>query len=134
MYYSTEFKIKVVKEFLKGDVSKVFLQRKYNIVGHSTIQKWVEKYQKDKFNNVTFNNKFKDDNLKNENCFTIGNVIMSKEQINLLEQMSNKVKELEKEVDRLQKERDNYKYESLILNKLVDVAEKNYNIQIKKNT
>jgi transposase-like protein len=134
MYYSTEFKIKVVKEFLKGDVSKVFLQRKYNIVGHSTIQKWVEKYHKDKFNNVTFINKIKDDKLKNENCFTIGNVIMSKEQINLLEQMSNKVKELEKEVDRLQKERDNYKYESLILNKLVDVAEKNYNIQIKKNT
>jgi transposase len=134
MFYSTEFKIKVVKEFLKGDVSKAFLKRKYNILGHSTIQRWVINYHKDKFNSITFNNKLKQEKLKNQNNFTIGNVIMSKEQINLLEQMSNKVKELEKQVDQLQKERDTYKYESIILNKLVDVAEKNYNIQLKKNT
>ena len=139
MYYSKEFKIKVVKEFLKGDVSKVFLRRKYNILGHSTIQKWVIKYNKDKFNNVTFNSisknkKSKNEILKTKNYFIIGNVIMSKEQTNLLEKMANKVRELEQEVNKLQKERDTYKYESLILNKLVDVAEKNYNIQIKKNT
>ena len=72
--------------------------------------------------------------LKTTNYFMIGNVIVSKEQTNLLEKMAIKVKELEQEVDKLQKERDNYKYESLILNKLVDVAEKNYKIQIKKNT
>lgn len=134
MFYSIEFKLKVVKEFLKGDVSKAFLRRKYNILGHSTIQKWILKYHKDKFNTVTFNNQLKNKKIKNQNNFTIGNVIMSQQQINLLEQMTNKVKELEKQLDQLQKERDIYKYESLILNKLVDVAEKNYNIQIKKNT
>lgn len=139
MYYSKEFKIKVVKEFLKGDVSKVFLQRKYNILGHSTIKNWVENYHKDKFNNDTFKSKANIEKSKNEilkttNYFILGNVIMSKEQTELLEKMAKQVKELEQEVNKLQKERDTYKYESLILNKLVDVAEKNYKIQIKKNT
>ena len=139
MYYSKEFKIKVVKEFLKGDVSKVFLQRKYNILGHSTIKNWLENYHKDKFYNDTFKSKANIEKSKNEilkttNYFILGNVIMSKEQTELLEKMAKQVKELEQEVVKLQKERDNYKYESLILNKLVDVAEKNYKIQIKKNT
>lgn len=138
MYYSRELKDKVVKEFLKGDVTKAFLQRKYNILGNSTINRWVANYHKDKFEVKTFkalvnNEKLETTNTLNNN-FNIGNVVMSKEQINLLEKLSKQVKDLEQEVNKLQKERDTYKYKSIILDELVNVAEKNYNIKIKKNT
>lgn len=44
MSYTESFKIRVVKEYQKGGVSKEFLKKKYAISGNSTISKWIKKY------------------------------------------------------------------------------------------
>jgi len=41
--YSLEFKLKVVEEYMSGNISKDALSRKYGIKGHSTITKWLRK-------------------------------------------------------------------------------------------
>ena len=40
--YSPEFKDMVCREFLKGDVSKGFLERKYNL-GHGRVVLWMRR-------------------------------------------------------------------------------------------
>lgn len=128
MYYSQELKTKVVEEFLAGNIRKSELMKKYNILGNSTIDRWIIKYNKDKIDFDTFND------YKNEgNYFKTGTVIMSKQQINTLDSLTKQVKELEKEVAKLQNDRDTFKYKSIIYENLVEFAEKKYNINIKKN-
>lgn len=43
--YTPEFKIKLVKEYLKGGVSYESLKNKYNIPNKRQIKTWVDKYQ-----------------------------------------------------------------------------------------
>ena len=43
--YSPEFKIKLVKEYLKGGISYESLKNKYNMVDSTPIKDWVKKYQ-----------------------------------------------------------------------------------------
>ncbi len=42
--YTKEFKLKVVKEYLKGNLGYVTLARKYNIPKHEQIRKWIKRY------------------------------------------------------------------------------------------
>ncbi len=42
--YSESFKIHVVSEVESGKLSKCAANRKYGILGHSTILKWCRKY------------------------------------------------------------------------------------------
>lgn len=44
MKYTKTFKLKVVKEFLKGGVNYMSLAQKYNMPAHSVIKNWVDKY------------------------------------------------------------------------------------------
>ena len=43
--YSANFKLKVVQEYLKGDIGYLALAHKYGIPGTKRIQFWVGKYQ-----------------------------------------------------------------------------------------
>ena len=43
--YSYEFKMKVVREYLKGEGGYKYLTQKYNISGHSQVESWVHSYQ-----------------------------------------------------------------------------------------
>ena len=43
--YSVEFKLKIVQEYLKGDIGYLALAHKYGIPGTKRIQFWVGKYQ-----------------------------------------------------------------------------------------
>ncbi len=43
--YNTEFKIKIVKEYLEGQISYKELAKKYSISDKSTIRMWVNTYQ-----------------------------------------------------------------------------------------
>ena len=43
--YSTEFKRKLVKEYLEGEVSYKTLSEKYNVSNESMIRKWVNAYK-----------------------------------------------------------------------------------------
>jgi len=42
--YSESFRRKVIEEYLSGNVSKMFLLRKYNIKMKSCIQRWMKLY------------------------------------------------------------------------------------------
>ena len=44
-HYKPEFKIKLVKEYLKGGMSYESLKNKYNIVDSTPIKDWVKKYK-----------------------------------------------------------------------------------------
>lgn len=43
--YKTEFKIKVVKEYLEGNIGYKGLAKKYSIPDHSTVRTWVNVYE-----------------------------------------------------------------------------------------
>ena len=43
--YNTEFKMKVVKEYLEGSISYKDLAKKYSIPDKSTVRKWVNVYE-----------------------------------------------------------------------------------------
>ena len=43
--YQTEFKIKVVKEYLEGNIGYKGLAKKYSIPDHSTVRTWVNAYE-----------------------------------------------------------------------------------------
>lgn len=43
--YKTEFKIKVVKEYLEGNIGYKELAKKYSIPDHSTARRWVNAYE-----------------------------------------------------------------------------------------
>ena len=44
--YSQAFKLKVVREYERGNTTKDSLMAKYKIGGHSTVLKWCRKYGK----------------------------------------------------------------------------------------
>ena len=43
--YKTEFKMKVVKEYLEGNIGYKELAKKYSIPDHSTVRTWVNTYE-----------------------------------------------------------------------------------------
>ena len=43
--YKTEFKMKIVKEYLEGNIGYKGLAKKYSIPDHSTVRTWVNAYE-----------------------------------------------------------------------------------------
>ena len=43
--YSTEFKMKVVKEYLQGNMEYISLAKKYNISNESVVRRWVNAFK-----------------------------------------------------------------------------------------
>ena len=50
--YSTEFKIKIVKEYLKGNISLKKLAEKYSISHHEIVRRWVSSYQRQSYEGI----------------------------------------------------------------------------------
>ena len=44
--YSEAFKVKVVREYERGNSTKDYLMEKYHIGGHSVVLEWLRKYGK----------------------------------------------------------------------------------------
>lgn len=44
--YSEAFKLKVVREYERGNMTKDYLMEKYHIGGHSVVLEWLRKYGK----------------------------------------------------------------------------------------
>lgn len=45
-HFSESFKLFIVEEVESGRITKAEAQRKYDILGHSTVLKWCRKYGK----------------------------------------------------------------------------------------
>jgi len=112
--YSVSFKLQVVQEIELGQLSRTEARLKYGIQAKSTIIEWLRKYG-------TFDW---------ENQSTI---IVSKTPEQKILELEAKVKLLEKQKSRAEHLAERADKKVIIFDMLVDMAEKEYDIQIRKN-
>ena len=113
--YSMSFKLSVVQEYETSQVSLESLKRKYGIQGDATIRRWIEQY-----GNFDITNKSAKPMEK------------SKDQ-ELLE-LRQKVRLLERKNARLEKELEQKDMKAEFFDMMIDIAEKEYDIDIRKNS
>ena len=103
--YTLSFKLQVVEEIERGDFSKNQAKFRYGIQGRSTVLRWLKKYGTLDWSNP-------------------GSLLMSKSKIQTPEQ---RIKELEALLDKERKK-------NLFLNTMVDIAEEELGIDIRKKS
>jgi transposase-like protein len=113
--YTLAFKIQVVSEIERGELSCSGATSKYGIQGRATITTWLRKY-----GNFDWLNK------------SPSNMPKSPEQ-RILE-LEQKVKLLEKQKNFLEKQIETADKKAIIFDMMIDIAEKEYNIPIRKNS
>lgn len=112
--YSLSFKLQVVEEIEQGELTKNQAKLKYGIQGDSTVTKWLQKYG-------TFD-------WEHQTPKT-----MSKTPEQRILELEAKVKLLEKQKARAKHLAERADKKVIIFDMLVDMAEKEYDIQIRKN-
>ena len=113
--YSISFKLSVVSQIERGEISVTAAQRKYGIQGNATVLNWLRKYGTFDWENQTPSNMPK-----------------SKEQ-KILE-LEQKIKLLEKQKTFLEKQVENSDKKAIFFDMMIDMAEKEFNIPIRKNS
>ena len=113
--YSMSFKMSVVEEIESGLISVTSASRKYGIQGRSTVVNWLRKYGNFDWENQTPSN-------------------MPKSQEQKILELEQKVKLLEKQKAFLEKQVEQSDKKALIFDYMIDLAEKEYNIPIRKNS
>lgn len=109
--FTDELKLQVVHEYMDTDVSYKELMQKYNIRGNNNINNWMRKF---------------------------GLKTPSEQQIALQRTMSKQIdktvheRELEAEVQKLKQQLEHERLRILALNTLIDVAERDLKISIRK--
>lgn len=112
--YSLSFKLQVVDEIESGQLDRLNAHLKYGIQARSTITQWLRKYG-------TFD-------WENLSVITVAKTPEQK----ILE-LEAKVKLLEKQKARAEHLMERADKKVIIFDMLVDMAEKEYDIQIRKN-
>lgn len=113
--YSISFKLQVVREVESGALSIKGSLRKYGIQSHGTVLGWVRKYG-------TFDREYQIQQAMNKT---------PEQRILELEQ---KVKLLEQQKASLEKAVDIAQEKAIFFNMMVDIAEKEFNIPIRKKS
>lgn len=112
--YSVSFKLQVVQEIESGSIGRTEACLKYGIQAKSTIREWLRKY-----GNFDWENQ--------------GSITMSKTPEQIILELEAKVKLLEKQKARAEHLAERADKKVIIFDMLVDMAEKEYDIQIRKN-
>jgi len=112
--YSLSFKLQLVKEIEQGLLTKSQAKSKYGIQGDSTVTKWLQKY-----GNFDWENQ--------------SPMIMAKTPEQRILELEAKVALLEKQKARAEHLAERADKKVIIFDMLVDMAEKEYDIQIRKN-
>ena len=102
--FTEAFKLQVVCKVESGRISKSEASRRYGILGHSTILKWCRKYG----------------NKQKRN----GDKVMPENKFELLRQ-ANEIKALKQELE-------DARFKNMVLETLVDVAERELRVPIRK--
>lgn len=113
--YSMSFKLSVVREYETTNISYAALDKKYGIQGKHTIAVWVRKY-----GNFDYENK------------TDKEMPKTKEQE--LMELREKIKYLERKNARLEQELEQKDHKVAIFDMLINIAEEEYKIDIRKNS
>lgn len=112
--YSLSFKLQLVEELEQGFLTKTQAKHKYGIQGDSTVTKWLQKY-----GNFDWENQVPK--------------TMSKTPEQKILELEAKIKLLEKQKARAEHLAERADKKVIIFDMLVDMAEKEYDIQIRKN-
>lgn len=113
--YSDSFKLQVVSEIERGFLSATAAKRKYGIQSRSTVVNWLRKYGNFDWENQTPS-------------------AMPKTPEQRIMELEAKVKLLEKQKHHLEDQVDRADKKSIIFDMMIDLAEKEYNIAIRKNS
>jgi transposase-like protein len=112
--YSLSFKLQVVDEIESGQLDRLNAHLKYGIQARSTITGWLRKYGTFDWENLSV-------------------VTMAKTPEQKIIELEAKVKLLEKQKARAEHLAERADKKVIIFDMLVDMAEKEYDIQIRKN-
>lgn len=112
--YRLKFKLQVVSEVEEGLISTTAVQRKYGIQARSTVVSWLRKYGKFDWENQTPSH-------------------MPKTPEQRILELEAKVKLLEKQKAHLEHQHHISDSKAVIFDMMIDLAEKEYNIDIRKN-
>ncbi|MDG1147069.1 MAG: hypothetical protein P8N52_02060 [Crocinitomicaceae bacterium] len=113
--YSLSLKLQVVSEVERGELSTTGAVRRYGIQARSTVVSWLRKYGNFDWENQTPSN-------------------MPKTPQQKLLELEQKVRLLEKQKKHLEKQVEKADKKSIIFDMIIDMAEKEYNIPIRKNS
>jgi transposase-like protein len=112
--YSLSFKLQLVEEIEQGILTKIQAKLKYGIQGDSTVSKWLQKYGTFDWEHKTATIMVKTPEQK---------ILELEAKVKLLEKQKNRAEHLAERADK----------KVIIFDMLVDMAEKEYDIQIRKN-
>ena len=113
--YTMSFKLSVVQEVESGLLSVTQAKNKYGIQGRSTVLLWLRKYCNFDWENQSPSS-------------------MSKTPEQKLLELEAKVRLLEKQKNRLEDQLKRSDDKAIIFDMMIDIAEKEYNIPIRKNS
>ena len=111
--YTDDFKLKVVQDYLKTDASVSEIQEKYGIKSRSCIPAWVRKFG---LNKPTMREIEFQDVMKKQSGKTL------------------REQELELEIRQMKKELEKERLRTLALNTMIDIAERDLKIKVRKNS
>lgn len=109
-HYSKEFKLKVVEEVLRGEITKEEARRKYGLRAKSGVLSWMRKFEVSGYKQIP-------------DCFER----MKEEQINDSAELKKRIKQLERALEDAQLKADGY-------SRMIDIAERELNISIRKKS
>jgi transposase len=113
--YTLNFKLQVVAEIERGELSTTGAVRKYGIQARSTIVSWLRKYGKFDWLNQTPS-------------------YMPKSPEQKILELEQQVKLLEKQKALLEKQIETADKKAILFDMMINLAEKEYNIPIRKNS
>lgn len=113
--YTMTFKLQVVEEVEKGEISISAATRKYGIQGGHTVTTWLRKYGNFDWENQTPSN-------------------MSKSKDQKILELEHKVKLLEKQKNFLEHQAERSDKKAIFFDMMIGMAEKEFNIPIRKNS
>jgi len=113
--YSMSLKLQIVQSIERGELSATEARRKYGIQGDSTVLKWLRKYGTFDWENQTPSHMPKSPEQK---------IMELEQQLKLLEKQKAFLEEQVKTADK----------KAIIFDMMIDLAEKEYNIPIRKNS
>ncbi|MBB3187980.1 hypothetical protein [Microbacter margulisiae] len=113
--YSMSLKLSIISEIERGDISVTSATKKYGIQGRSTVVGWLRKYGTFDWENQTPSN-------------------MPKSKDQKILELEQKIKVLEKQKAFLEKQAEQSDMKAAFFDMMVDMAEKEYNISIRKNS
>ena len=113
--YSMSFKLSVVEEVERGEISFTGAQKKYGIQGSATVIRWLRKYGTFDWENQTPSN-------------------MPKSKDQKILELEQKVLLLEKQKAFLEQKAEQSDKKAIFFDMMIDMAEKEFNIAIRKNS